>query len=70
MKVAVIIWAIDLGCRAAHFFALKVSSTDIKVVLNEESIGYDWMTLEKVKEVMQYDDEKKAFDILMEKTEV
>lgn len=53
------------GVTEAHFFAIKVKDLDSKIVLNEESIGYDWMTIDRVKEVMQHDDEKKAFDILM-----
>jgi 8-oxo-dGTP pyrophosphatase MutT (NUDIX family) len=52
------------GSAEAHFFAIKVKSIDIPIILNEESIGYDWMKIEKVKEVMKYDDEKKAFDLL------
>ena len=46
------------------FFAVKIKDIDIKIILNEESIGYDWMKIEKVKEVMQHDDEKKAFDLI------
>ncbi len=52
------------GEAEAHFFAIKVKDLDIKIILNEESIGYDWMKIEKVKEVMQYEDEKKAFDLI------
>lgn len=48
----------------AHFFAIKVKDLDIKIILNEESIGYDWMLLPKVKEVMKYEDEKKAFELI------
>lgn len=55
------------GKTAIHFFAVKLPDIDTKIVLNEESIGYDWMKIEKVKEVMQYDDEKKAFDRLIQK---
>jgi len=50
------------GPIKAHFVAIKVKDIDIKVTLNEESIGYDWMLFDKVKEVMKYEDEKKAFD--------
>jgi 8-oxo-dGTP pyrophosphatase MutT (NUDIX family) len=53
------------GLTDIHFFACKLNSIDTKILLNEESIGYDWMKIEKVKEVMQYEDEKKAFDILL-----
>ena len=48
-----------------HFFSTKVESIDVKVTLNEESIGYDWMTLDKVMEVMKYEDEKKAFERIL-----
>ena len=52
------------GPAEAHFFAIKVKDLDGKIVLNEESIGYDWMKIEKVKEVMQHEDEKRAFDLI------
>ncbi|SRR5258708_77450 len=51
------------GQTEAHFFAVKVKNLDIKIILNEESIGYDWMKIEEVKEVIQQEDEKKAFDL-------
>ncbi|OGM29480.1 hypothetical protein A2630_00600 [Candidatus Woesebacteria bacterium RIFCSPHIGHO2_01_FULL_44_10] len=52
------------GLTEAHFLALKVERIDISIQLNEESIGYDWMPIEKVKEVMKHEDEKKAFDLI------
>lgn len=52
----------DKGKNIIHFYACKVDNINVKVTLNEESIGYDWMTLDGVMEVMKYDDEKKAFD--------
>ncbi|OGM32655.1 hypothetical protein A2803_01180 [Candidatus Woesebacteria bacterium RIFCSPHIGHO2_01_FULL_44_21] len=52
------------GPAEAHFFAIKVKSLDVQIILNEESIGYDWMKIGKVKKVMKYEDEKKAFDLL------
>lgn len=52
------------GPTEANFFAIKVKDLDVKIILNEESIGYDWMKIEKVKEVMKYEDEKKAFDLI------
>lgn len=55
------------GETLVHFFACKLQSVDTKIMLNEESIGYDWMKFEKVKEVMQHDDEMKAFDVLLER---
>jgi len=51
------------GPAEAHFVCLKVKDIDIQIILNEESIGYDWMLLEKVKEVMKHENEKKAFDL-------
>lgn len=53
------------GLTVIKFFSIKLKDIDVKITLNEESIGYDWMTIDKVKEVMQHDDEKKAFDILI-----
>lgn len=52
------------GLTVIHFFACKLPSLDTKITLNEESIGYDWMKFERVKEVMQHEDEKQAFDLL------
>lgn len=52
------------GPSEAHFFAVKVKNIDVKISLNEESIGYDWMKLNKAKEVMQHNDEKKALDLI------
>lgn len=52
------------GPTEAYFVALKVKNIAIQIILNEESIGYDWMLLEKVKEVMKHEDEKKAFDLI------
>lgn len=56
----------EKGPTVIKFLAIKLNDIDTKIVLNEESIGYDWMTMDKVKEVMQHDDEKKAFDVLMQ----
>jgi 8-oxo-dGTP pyrophosphatase MutT (NUDIX family) len=52
------------GPTEAHFVALKVNNLDIPITLNEESIGYDWMLIEKVKEVMKHGDEKEAFNLI------
>jgi 8-oxo-dGTP pyrophosphatase MutT (NUDIX family) len=52
------------GPTEAHFIAIKVKDINAQIVLNEESIGYDWMLIEKVKEVMKHMDEKKAFDLI------
>jgi len=58
------------GPTVVHFFAMKVPNIDVKIVLNEESIGYDWMLVEKVMETMVHDDEKKAFNLLLKKIHV
>ncbi|MBI2103490.1 NUDIX domain-containing protein [Candidatus Woesebacteria bacterium] len=52
------------GPTEAQFIALKVKDINIPIQLNEESIGYDWTLLEKVKEVMLHEDERKAFDLI------
>ena len=52
------------GQTEAHFVALKVRDINAQIVLNKESIGYDWVLLEKVKKIMKHEDEKKAFDLL------
>jgi len=52
------------GPTQAHFVALKIRNLDTPITLNEESIGYDWMLLDKVKEVMKHEDEKTAFDLI------
>ncbi len=43
-----------------HFFSMRVESIDIPIQLNNESIGYDWMTLENAVASMRYDDESIA----------
>ena len=53
------------GSTEAHFVALKAKDINIPIVLNEESIGFDWMLIKKVKEVMKHEDEKKAFDLII-----
>lgn len=52
------------GATVAHFFAIKVKDLGIKIILNEESIGYDWMKLGDVMKIMQHEDEKKAFELI------
>ena len=49
-----------------HFYTVEVKDINTTIHLNEESIGYDWMLIEDVKNTMKYSDEKRAFDILME----
>ncbi len=46
------------------FYALKVKSIDVPIRLNQESIGYDWMILDKAMSVMQYDDESTALGLV------
>lgn len=45
-----------------HYFAIKVKDINVKISLNEESIGYDWMKLNKAKEIMKYPDESAILD--------
>jgi 8-oxo-dGTP pyrophosphatase MutT (NUDIX family) len=52
------------GLTEAHFVALKVKDINIPIQLNEESIGYDWMLIDKVKEIMKHEDEKKALNLI------
>lgn len=52
------------GPTEAHFMAIKINSLNIPITLNEESIGYDWMLLDKVREVIKHEDEKKAFELI------
>ena len=49
-----------------HFYAVEVKDINTTICLNEESIGYDWMLIEDVKNIMKYPDEKRVFDILIE----
>jgi 8-oxo-dGTP pyrophosphatase MutT (NUDIX family) len=49
------------GQTEAHFVSIKIGDINLPVQLNEESIGYDWMVLDKVNEIMKHEDEKKAF---------
>lgn len=58
------------GKMIIKFYAIKIKDIDVKISLNEESIGFDWMVLNKVKEIMQHDDEKKAFDVLITKNKL
>lgn len=52
------------GSTEAHFVALRIKDLDVPITLNEESIGYDWMLIEKVGEVMKHKDELKAFSLI------
>lgn len=50
------------GQTVVHYFAIKVKNLDVKIILNEESIGYDWMKFEGVKKAMVHEDEFGAFE--------
>ncbi len=50
-----------------YFFACKVTDIDTKITLNEESIGFDWVTLEGAKKIMQHSDEFKALEMVSKK---
>lgn len=52
------------GLTEAHFVSIKVKNIDTQIQLNEESIGYDWMLIEKVEGIMKHEDEKKAFELI------
>lgn len=52
------------GLTEVHFVSTKIKDINTQINLNEESIGYDWMKLEKVKEIMRHEDEKKAFELI------
>ena len=52
------------GLTEAHFIALRIKDINIPIVLNEESIGYDWKLIDQVKKIMKHEDEKKAFDLI------
>lgn len=47
-----------------NYFAIKVKDLNIKIILNGESIGYDWMKLDKAKESMQYEDERAILEMV------
>jgi 8-oxo-dGTP pyrophosphatase MutT (NUDIX family) len=45
------------GPRITYFFAFKVDDIELPIKLNEESIGYDWLTLDKAREIISHKDE-------------
>jgi len=49
-----------------RFFAAQVDSVESKVVLNEESIGYDWAKIEEVRQRVPYGEQVKAFEKVLE----
>lgn len=52
------------GRTEAHFVSIKVKDIDAQIILNEESIGYDWCLKDNVKEIMKHEDEKRAFELI------
>ena len=54
------------GPTIVHWFALQVPSIDARIVLNEESIGYDWATIERARVLMKREDEFKALETIIE----
>jgi 8-oxo-dGTP pyrophosphatase MutT (NUDIX family) len=52
------------GPSIVRYFAVKVANLDIRVVLNEESIGYDWVTLETAQQLMRHVEESKALTLI------
>ncbi|MFZ1301854.1 MAG: NUDIX hydrolase [Candidatus Microsaccharimonas sp.] len=49
------------GRTIIRFFAVRVESVDVRVSLNEESIGYDWATIADVTAKVPYPEQIKAF---------
>lgn len=52
------------GLTQIKFFGIKVKDINVKIVLNEESIGYDWKTLKEAKNIMKHADESKSLDLI------
>lgn len=52
------------GNVRTEYYSMKVKNLDIKIILNEESIGYDWVKLEEALHIMHYDDEKEALKLI------
>lgn len=52
----------DIRPITIHFFSLQTATIDIPIQLNEESIGYDWATLQIAKALMKHADEAKALE--------
>lgn len=46
--------------EVARFFAVRVADISSRIVLDDESIGYDWMTLQDALNIMKYEDESKS----------
>lgn len=52
------------GKTRIHFFAIQIDNIDVRVLLNEESIGYDWVPVNKASELMQHEDEFHALTLI------
>lgn len=52
------------GSTEIHFVSLELENIDVSITLNEESIGYDWMTKNTARENMKHKDEAKALDLV------
>lgn len=50
--------------KKAHFFAIELADISAKIMLDEESIGYDWVVYEEAIKLMKYDDEWKALTMV------
>lgn len=46
------------------FYAAKITNLDVKITLNEESIGFDWKKYQEAFEVMNFEDEKKCLELV------
>lgn len=53
------------GPTIIHFFGAKAQSIDVPVSLNEESIGYDWATLDDVVQRVPYPEQVEAFKLVV-----
>jgi 8-oxo-dGTP pyrophosphatase MutT (NUDIX family) len=53
------------GPTIIHFFSAKVRSIDAPVSLNEESIGYDWATIDDVSQRVPYTEQVEAFTLIV-----
>ncbi len=52
------------GPSIVHYYALEGQNIDMPIRLNEESIGYDWVTLERAEQLMHRRDEFKALTLI------
>lgn len=52
------------GPTIIRFFGIKLNSLDTPIRLNEESIGYDWLTIDDVALKVPYPEQLKAFEMI------